>query len=275
MMIVMDGELDSPAGRGDRLQEEAAYASRGLEGAALNRLERLAALLLSSPANVVGARTLEDIEKRHFLDALSLLEVPGLRGPGLRLADVGSGGGLPALVLAIALPEARITAIESVGKKCAFIRRAGEDLGVSNVDIVCARAEDYGRLEGRGRFDLCVTRAVGMLALVAELSAPLLRVGGLFVAMKGRLSSAEWDNGLAALDILGVEQVVRVAVTPFPEARDRQLVVGRKVRATPAGLPRRGAALMRRPLGPGSAVGARGERPESSVDDGPDAGGQG
>ncbi len=235
-----------------RLTQGKAYAEAGLSEAAQQQLSRLADILLLAPVNVTATRSTEDIELRHFLDCLVLLELPAVRVPGAQLVDVGSGGGLPALVLGIALPQARIVAVESIGKKCDFIRGAAAELELDNVVVECVRAEEFGQSVGRERFGVAVSRAVGALGLVAEFCAPLVKVDGFFVAMKGRLDVSEWSEGVMALGILGVEQVEQIPVVPFVGARNRCLVVGRKVRSTPAGLPRRPGIAAKRPLGSGA-----------------------
>jgi 16S rRNA (guanine527-N7)-methyltransferase len=125
------------------LAETTAYEAYGLSPAALDLLSRFGDLLLASKVNVTSLRAPEQIERGHFLDSLSLLLVPEVRS-ARSIVDVGSGGGLPAVVLAIALPECRLVALESVGKKCEFIRRAADDLGLLNLDVCWARAEEYG-----------------------------------------------------------------------------------------------------------------------------------
>ncbi len=225
-----------------------AYRERGLGEIALRRLSRYAELLIASPVNVISAHSIDEIEARHFLDCLTLLDLPELHGSDVRIVDVGSGGGLPAVVLAVALPGASITAVESIGKKCAFIQRVIGALELSNIVVEAARAEAFSGAGWRERFDVAVARAVGPLHLVAELCVPLLRVGGVLVAMKGRMDETEWREGTEALGILGVDDVEQRPTAPFPEAQHRRLVVGRKARSTSLAFPRGGAA-MKRPLG--------------------------
>ena len=160
----------------------------------MERLSQFGDLLISCPFNVTSLREPQDIERQHFLDALSLLGVAAVRD-ALELVDVGSGGGIPAVVLAVALPETRVVALESVNKKCDFIRRVAATLGLENIVVECARAEDYGRDRGRERFDVAVARAVAGLPVLAELCLPLVRVGGTLVAMKGAISNQERMEG--------------------------------------------------------------------------------
>jgi len=211
-------------------------------------------LLLESRDNVSGIRSATEIETFHFLDSLSLLSLASIRDAA-KLIDVGSGGGLPALVLAIALPATRVVALDSARKKCAFAEKAAETLGLSNVTVVCERAELFGREAGREAFDVAVARAVAPLSVIAELAAPLIRVGGVFVAMKGRMSNQERIEGEKALAILGCEPMEAKQVFPFAQAENRWLYTSRRVSPTPARYPRRTGTPARRPLGSAADAG--------------------
>ncbi|GAB4253766.1 MAG: 16S rRNA (guanine(527)-N(7))-methyltransferase RsmG [Thermoleophilia bacterium] len=224
------------------------YQRLGLSPEAFPRLELFGDLLLSSPANVTGLRDPADIETRHFLDSLSLLALPEVEGAS-RIVDVGSGGGLPGLILALALPSSSVTAVESVQKKCRFISSAAEALELANVRVICTRAEEFGRGEGRERFDLAVARALAPLPVVGELTVPLVRVGGVLVAMKGAMSNQESMDGAAALVILGAEPPEIRPVAPFAGIENRAFVVARKSLPTPQRYPRRDGMPAKRPLG--------------------------
>lgn len=233
------------------LTQTSTYRSLGLNGEELTALQRFLDMLLSCRVNVSAIRDPVEIEKKHFLDALSLTNLPFLDRAHGRFVDVGCGNGVPGLVLAIARPELRITLLESVKKKCEFLQSAVEALGLRNARVERLRAEDFGRGAGRSGFDVAVTRAVGSLPVVAELSVPLLEVGGFFVAMKAAMSDQEWICGERALAILGVPRVEVVQARPFEEATDRYLVYGRKTMETPAAYPRRAGIPAKRPLGDG------------------------
>jgi 16S rRNA (guanine527-N7)-methyltransferase len=224
------------------------YLSFELDGEAQARLSVLGDLIIGADLNVTAVRTPEDIETLHFLDSLSLLKLPGFRHAE-DLADVGSGGGLPALVIAIAMPRAAVTAIESVRKKCDHIERCAGTLGLSNLRVCCERAEEHGRSERRGSYHLVVTRAVAALPVVAEYSLPLLCTGGRMVAMKGPISDQERTHALAALGILGADGMETVRLDPFPGCRDRLAYVATKHRETPSLYPRRAGVPQKRPLG--------------------------
>ncbi len=226
----------------------AEYAGHGLDSAAQERLAVLGDFILNAGLNVTGIRDPEDIERFHFLDSLSLLKL-GDVASAERLADVGSGGGLPALVLALALPGTAVAAIESVRKKCEHIAQAALALDLNNVQVYCERAEDHGRSDAREAYDVVVSRAVAPLPVVAEYSMPLLAVGGAMVAMKGPLSDQERTQGLLALGILGADGMEAVSLDPFDGARERLVYLARKVRKTPSAYPRRAGMPQKRPLG--------------------------
>src|SRR4028119_2508521 len=138
-------------------------------------------------ANVIGTKDFEEILRRHVLDSLSCLLFTPLKN-ARKVGDIGSGGGLPGIPLAVALPEAEITLFESTGKKAVFLRYAVEKLGLANVTIVNARIEESAwEGEHRGMYEVCTVRALARLSVIAEYSLPLLRPGGIVVAMKGRV----------------------------------------------------------------------------------------
>ncbi len=230
------------------LTQTESYAKRGLDRASLDRLSVFGDLLLNPGFNVTSVREPEAIEQFHFLDCLSLLDLLEVRSTK-NLADLGSGAGLPALILALALPEARITAVESLNKKCGFIQQAAAAMGLQNVDVQCARAEEYGRGPGRGAHDVVVSRALAAFTVVAEYSLPLLAPGGVMIAMKGEISNQERIHGQKALDILGGGELESIRLEPFTGAENRWVHMARKVKATPASYPRRPGLAKQRPLG--------------------------
>lgn len=224
------------------------YTEHGLSEDQVRKLGLLGDLLLSAGLNVTAVRDSREIERQHFLDSLSLLRIAGVAAAA-HVIDIGSGGGLPALVLALALPEAQITAVESVGKKCAYIAKAAAELSLPNVTVECARAEDYGRSRGRATADIAVSRALASLPVVAEYSVPLLKVGGQMVAMKGLISDQERIQASRALGILGAGSLELVRLEPFEGSLNRYAYIATKLRPTPDEYPRRAGLPAKRPLG--------------------------
>jgi 16S rRNA (guanine527-N7)-methyltransferase len=184
----------------------------------------------------------------HVVDSLTGLEVPELRGAG-RIADVGAGAGFPGLVLAVALPDAQVDLLESVGRKCEFMRRAAQAAGISNAVVRNLRSEDWAAGDGRGAYEAVTARAVGRLSTLAELASPLLKPNGVLVAWKGRRDPDEerqLDNASEDL-AMGAGQILDVGNRAGSE--HRHLHVIRKIGPTPSSLPRRPGMAKKRPRG--------------------------
>lgn len=181
----------------------------------------------------------------HVADALVALEIPEL-GAARRIADLGSGAGLPGLALAVALPAAKLVLVESAERKCEFIARAIEALALDNARAVCARAEAWEG--GIGTCDVVCARALGTLPVLCEYAAPLLREGGVLVAWKGQIDAEEQADGYAAAEQLGLAPVTVLPVTPYTGSERHTLHVYRKVAKTPDRYPRRPGIATKRPL---------------------------
>jgi 16S rRNA (guanine527-N7)-methyltransferase len=158
----------------------------------------------------------------------------------------------------LALPGTKVTAIESMRKKCAYIEELAKTLNLSNLTARWARAEEYGRSTGREAYDVVVSRAVAALPVVAEYSFPLLRVGGAMVALKGSISDQERTQALNAVGILGADGLEAVRLDPFEGALNRWAYVATKIRSTPDRYPRRSGVPVRKPLG--TSIGDSGGR---------------
>ena len=219
----------------------------GLPEGSSERLVELLGLLEAEPSSVTSVREPAEAAEIHVADSLAGLEVPALRTAG-RIADIGAGAGLPGLVLAIALPQAEVTLIESVKGKAGFIERAAAQLGLANVSVEAVRAEEAVPQTG---YDVVTSRALGPLPLVLEYSAPLLRPGGVAVAWKGAREPAEEAAGRSASDELGLSEPRWIPVDEglIRGARDRHLVISEKIGPTPERYPRRPGIARKRPLG--------------------------
>ncbi len=183
---------------------------------------------------------------KHYLDCL--LALPYLPAEGLAL-DIGSGGGFPGLVLAIAQTQVSWTLVESVNKKAEFLRQAASQLILGNVTVITSRAETLGRQAAfRGKFDLATARAVAGLASLLEYAVPLLKIGGRFIAYKGPDAVVEIEQAANALDILG-GQIVDVINLNLPySGESRSLVLIEKTSETPDKYPRREGMAVKKPL---------------------------
>ncbi len=213
-------------------------AAHAVEPAAAERLSAYGALLLKAnrTLNLTGARTPESLLP-HVLDALTIRDY--VREP---LVDVGSGGGLPAIPLALALGM-RFTLIESVGKKAAFLRKAIAELDIPG-DVISERAEDAGRDPAlREAFASATARAVATAPTVLELLLPLVAVGGWAILQRGSLPDAERNAVSDAAPMLG--GVLREEVRLEGE---RRILLVEKVGPTPERFPRRAGVPAKRPL---------------------------
>lgn len=219
----------------------------GLDPAARRQLETILALLAEERASVSSVVD-ERAWQVHVVDSLTGLEVDELREAS-RIADIGAGAGFPGLVLAIALPSAQLDLIESVGRKCEFMRRAIEAAGIPNASVFNTRSEDWARAEGREAYDAVTARAVGRLSTLAELASPLLKPNGVLVAWKGKRDEDEerqLENASEALS-MAPEQILDVGNRAGSE--HRHLHVMRKSGATPPNLPRNPGIAKKRPKG--------------------------
>lgn len=179
----------------------------------------------------------------HVADSLSALHlIPSLG----RVADLGSGAGLPGLVLAVARPELEVVLVESVRRKTEFLRTTVEAMGLGNVSTVWSRAEEWSA--GIGACDVVVCRALAALGVLCEYAAPLLRPGGRLVAWKGEIHAREERDALAAAAELGLTPSGREAVAPFPGSQRRSLWVYEKTGETPQKYPRRAGMALKRPI---------------------------
>lgn len=224
-----------------------------LEPRARARLERVLERLAADATAPSSITDLERARKVHVADSLSGLEFTDLERAET-VADVGSGAGFPGIVLAAAKPQSRVDLIESVGRKCDFMRRALEAAEIANARVVCERAETWAGGEGREAYDAVTARAVGRLATLAELASPLLKSDGALVAWKGRRDAEEEAELERACALVGMTTVEVRWVGPFAGSRNRHLWLLRKSGPTPAGIPRRPGMAKKKPMGAGGGA---------------------
>ncbi|MGC8856142.1 MAG: 16S rRNA (guanine(527)-N(7))-methyltransferase RsmG [Anaerolineae bacterium] len=198
--------------------------------------------------NLTAIRDAEAIRTKHFLDSFSCV-LAWKANPPARLIDVGTGAGFPGLPLKILYPNMHVTLVESVGKKAMFCQHVVRVLGLENVEVIQARAEDLGqRPEYREQFDWAVARAVAHLNVLGEYLLPLVKVGGMMLAQKGESGPAEAQAAEKALKILGgkIKQLIPVSLPGV--ADDRYLILVEKVAATPNKYPRKAGMPTKIPL---------------------------
>lgn len=186
-----------------------------------------------------------DVVTLHLLDCAVLLRMEDFRGK--RVVDVGTGAGFPGMPLRLLEPDFDLTLLDSLGKRVAFLQEVCNAMALQRVTCIHARAEEFAAQE-RERFDLAVSRAVAPLNVLCELSLPLVRVGGSFLAMKSVDCAEELQSAKSAISQLG-GQLERCEDYTIPGTDVTHRVVRiRKVRPTPKTFPRAFAKIKKNPL---------------------------
>jgi 16S rRNA (guanine527-N7)-methyltransferase len=202
----------------------------------------------NSKFNLTAIRDAESIRTKHFLDSLSCV-LAWKANPPNRLIDIGTGAGFPGIALKILYPNLKLTLAESVGKKTTFCQHMVNVLGLENVTVIQARAEELGQnSDHREKYDWAVARAVANLSVLSEYLIPLVRVGGTMLAQKGASGLAEAQSAENALKILGGKLRQLIPVNLPGIAEDRYLILVDKVAATPPKYPRKPGIPTKQPL---------------------------
>lgn len=192
--------------------------------------------------NLTAITEPEAVAKLHLLDSLTVLATEKLAGK--TVIDVGCGAGFPGVPVAIACPEAKVTLLDSLGKRMRWLETVLPSLGVQ-ARCITARAEE-AVAEHREKFDFATSRAVARLNILLELTAPYVRVGGAVLALKGSAARQELEEAKAAVKKLGlkVEKVQDFSI----DGALHSVIVLRKIAHTPPQYPRRYAKIKQSPL---------------------------
>lgn len=212
----------------------------------LTALDKYAELLVETNkhVNLTAITTPEGIEDRHFVDSLLLAAQPEVAG---RMVDVGTGAGFPGIVAKIYKPDLELTLMEPTGKRVDFLKYLCAELGLTGVEFAKERAEEAARKVWREQFDVACARAVAALPVLCEYCLPLVRVGGVFIALKGPDAPEELSASTAALKKLGGRAAGTRSFT-LPDGSARTLVVCEKISQTPTVYPRNGGKIAKKPL---------------------------
>jgi 16S rRNA (guanine527-N7)-methyltransferase len=235
------------------LHDAALAIGVSLEPGTIERLARYRDILLdwNTRFNLTAIAEPEAVDRVLLLDAVRMLPsldrataATGIAHPSL--IDIGSGGGLPGVPIAICRPAIDVTMVEATGKKVRFLEAVIEELGLRNARAIAARAEELGRDPAeRARYDLATARAVSSLPALVELVLPFLRVGGVGLFPKGLDIESEIASSPVALDAVGGT----LAGDELLQGGTTRLVTIRKIRPTPERFPRRAGLPSRQPLG--------------------------
>jgi 16S rRNA (guanine527-N7)-methyltransferase len=212
--------------------------------ALLSFMDRVA----NAPLNLIGPTGEGERVARHLLDSSAALCVHTFR-EGERVLDIGSGGGLPGISLAITCPQSTFVLMDSIEKKTAFLTETAKALGLPNIKVWNCRAEEAGQDPARREsFDTVTVRAVAPLRVLCEYAFPLLKTGGILLAYKGPRAEEELAEATNAIDLLGgAEATIEKIDIPFAD-RATHMVVLQKSNQTPQKYPRRVGKPAKNPL---------------------------
>lgn len=196
--------------------------------------------------NLTAIKEPEEIVEKHFVDSLTLLSSCTVK-QGARLIDVGTGAGFPGIPLKIVRPDIELTLLDSLNKRLNFLGEVCEALRLKSIRIH-RRAEEAGLdKKMRESYDIVVARAVAPLNVLSEYCIPLVKMKGIFIAMKGPGAQEELSAAEQALELLGGTDVELIPIT-LPQAGERNLIVVQKKAFTPKGYPRHGGTISKHPL---------------------------
>lgn len=197
--------------------------------------------------NLTAIKDPDGARQKHVLDCLYCArEIDALAGKEeFTLLDIGSGGGFPALPIAVTLDNARVTALDSTARKCTFIAETAEKCGVTLVTVPL-RAEDAAK-DMRENFDFVSARAVARLNVLSELAAPFVKIGGYFVSMKGSMADEETTEAKKACEKLGLSFIKSVPYE-IENGGVRHIVIYKKAFSTPSEYPRNYSQIKKKPL---------------------------
>ena len=199
--------------------------------------------------NLTNITDPEEFRVKHLMDSLMCVDFPEYDA-AKSIIDVGTGGGFPGIPLAVYSPEKHFTLLDSLNKRLKIIGELSSELGITNIDLLHARAEDAARdPKHREKYDLCVSRAVSNLSTLAEYCLPFIRKGGYLMAYKGPDCEAELKDASEALKILG-GKAVEIRDTSMAEyGLEHKILVIEKVKNTPKAYPRQAGKPAKTPLG--------------------------
>ena len=218
--------------------------------AAAEQMETYAGLLLeqNKVMNLTAITDPEQVARLHFLDSAALLGCAGDLS-GRTLIDVGTGAGFPGMALKLLCPELKLTLLDSLAKRLDWLAAVCSRLGLEDVEIVHARAEEQGLKPGfRDHFDFATARAVADLRVLCELCLPYVKPGGRFLAMKALDCEEEVSQAGRAVSVLGGRLLPAFRYHIPGTDVDRRVVLVEKVSPTPKGYPRRWAKMQKAPL---------------------------
>ena len=200
---------------------------------------------INAVMNLTAISGEEDVARLHFLDCAALLKLADFKGK--KVIDVGTGAGFPGLPVKIACPHIELTLLDSLDKRVKFLKDCCIKLELNDVNCIHSRAEEAPK-DYRAGFDIALSRAVARLNLLCELCLPMLKKGGLFIAMKGPDCAEEIKEAEKGIALLGGKVLKKADyIIPGTDICHSAVII-KKVADTPAKYPRRWAQIKKQPL---------------------------
>lgn len=233
----------------DILLKQAQLSDIVLTDEQVEKLTRYYELLIewNEKMNLTALTEPEDVALKHFCDSILLLkyaEIP----EGSSLIDVGTGAGFPSVPVKIVRPDIKLCLLDSLNKRLTFLTEVVNELNLADVKIVHSRAEDGAKkAELREKFDFATSRAVAQLNVLSEYCLPYVKVGGAFIAMKGKYSEEEISNAKSAIKLLG-GKTVKVDTYNLADTSERTIININKLSSTDKKFPRTSAKIKSKPL---------------------------
>ena len=232
------------------LRAAAEAASLSLSEEQILKFTRYDALLVdwNERMNLTAITEPRDVAVKHMVDSLTACDAALFSGAPT-VIDVGTGAGFPGIPLKIFDPSIRLTLMDSLAKRLAFLEAVVEDLGLTGVTCVHARAEDAAHEpQRRERYDIAVSRAVARLPVLLEYTLPFVKKGGHLIALKGRTAEEEATNAKRALKLLG-GRLETIRPVTLPGLSDKRAVLTiTKIAPTPKAYPRKAGTPAKKPL---------------------------
>lgn len=189
--------------------------------------------------NLTAITDAPSVYLKHFYDSITAAFYVDLNGKQ-SICDVGAGAGFPSIPLKICFPDLSVTIVDSLNKRITFLTELAKELQLNNVHFIHSRAEDFGQnSKYREQFDLVTARAVARLSVLSELCVPLVKEGGMFVAMKGAAAEEELLDAKKAITVLGAELIEKHSFNLPMEESERNIFILNKIKKTPKKYPRK------------------------------------
>ena len=196
--------------------------------------------------NLTAITEPKEIILKHFIDSITILKYID---DNSKLVDVGTGAGFPGVPLSIMNPTLKITLVDSLNKRLIFLQEVVKELNLKNIEIVHARAEEFGQNKNyREKFDIATSRAVANLATLSEYLVPLVKIGGKIISMKASNAKEEINDAQKAIEVLG-GKIEKIEEFDLPESDiGRTIIIIDNNKCTPAIYPRKAGTPAKEPI---------------------------